>query len=151
VSVGGQPLLEELVTEGRIFRGIPPQTHTTSSWRPDPRQLYLFHDEHLRFGFLLKNHGQIPATLIGWSAVVVVGRRIIDQREPAPGDEAICVLPQRETSLEFHRGGGPEQPSAETQVQVNVRYSGYAESQYRTFVIFKGRREPWRITTEHVQ
>lgn len=35
-----QPLLEELVTEGRVFRGIPPHTYTNSSWRPDPRRLY---------------------------------------------------------------------------------------------------------------
>ncbi len=34
------PLLEELIHEGRVFRGIPPRTVTVSSWKPDHRNLY---------------------------------------------------------------------------------------------------------------
>ena len=35
-----RPLLEELVLEGRIHRGILPRTYTASSWKPNPRNLY---------------------------------------------------------------------------------------------------------------
>ncbi len=35
-----RPLLEELILEGRIFRGIMPRTYTMSSWKPNPRNLY---------------------------------------------------------------------------------------------------------------
>jgi len=34
------PLLEELVLEGRIHRGIMPRTYTVSRWTPNPRNLY---------------------------------------------------------------------------------------------------------------
>ncbi len=33
-------LLEELILDGRIFRGILPRTYTVSSWKPNPRNLY---------------------------------------------------------------------------------------------------------------
>jgi hypothetical protein len=41
---------------------------------------YVYRDDHFRLGFSLKNHGQVPATLIGWSVVVAANGNIVAQR-----------------------------------------------------------------------
>ncbi len=118
---------------------------TCTTWR------LLYAIAGIVFGFLLRNHGQVPGTLIGWRAVVVVNGLIVAERVPDVAAGAICVFPGRDTKLEFAKGMGPEQAQPQTEIQVNVRYIGFPGSQYRTFVIFCGLRQEWRITSEDVQ
>src|SRR5262245_20393625 len=102
------------------------------------RASYVYRDDHFRLRFNLKNHGQVPATLIAWTAsITTLGRaRILSDRLPDRGDEAICVFPGRDTLLDHQQGTGPEQAGPEVEIHVTVQYSGRAGSAYHTLAIF---------------
>jgi len=42
----------------------------------DPWRAF-YREDHFRLTFVLRNHGQVPAALAGWSAVVVVNGHIV--------------------------------------------------------------------------
>jgi hypothetical protein len=100
----------------------------------------------------VKNHGPVPAILLGWRADVQVEHRTVHQQPPT--DEGLCVFPRKDAELAC-RGDGTgrmdEQPHPEADIHIEVPYRGFdPDIRYETKIGAIGRFNQWGQIYEDV-
>ncbi len=155
--------LEQAAASHRAAQAAAEQAHVTrqmfeASHRPylevqiEQRSFYLRPDF---FGLFLsvKNHGPVPAILLGWRAHIQTAERLTVHQQP-PTDEGLCVFPGNTAELSCTGDGTgrmDEGPHPESDIYVEVPYRGFhREVRHETKIGATGKFRLWRMLYEDV-
>ena len=109
--------------------------------------------EFFRIEVGVKNHGPVPATLLGWRALIRRAGQVVAETHLLPPEIGRCLFQGQGATLGFARGGLGVivDPAGPTELEVTVEYRGTHETRYATRIVAtKESGRAWAYTAEEV-